>query len=952
MSIGLQTLVDGAMTGLTYAVFAAGLVLVYRASGVVNFAHGEMGAFSAAVFAELVLDAGLPYLVALPIALTVGMALAFLVERIVVRRLFDAPRLLITVATIGVAQLIFVLGQHLIEIAAGASFPVPFDRQLVLGDVQLLAPELAAIVLLPAAIVGLTRFLNHTPYGNAIRASAENPDAARLAGIDVKRVSTMVWVIAGLLAALTIIVYNPLRSPVPGAPVPAFGPTLMLRALAAALVGRMSSIPLTLVGGLAVGIGEALLIANLDLGTANLGIAVGVVALVLFRGRDHSEGPSLATSLRSLPPAIASHPVVRRLPLVAGVAGLALAAAAPLLLTAPSQHAALSRVLVVALVALSLSLLTGWAGQLSLGQFAFAGLGALVTYALVTRGMPFLVAVAYAVVAAVVLALAIGQPALRVRGVFLAVTTLAFAVAADSWLFRQTALVGDSGGVVNLPRPTLGPFDLAEQRAYYWLVLVVLVVVVAMIAHLRRTGVGRSLLAVRDNEDSAAAFTISPTRTKLLAFALSGAIAGLAGAFLGGLLVQIRVDGFGVTESLRVVAVAVVGGLGTVSGPLLGAAVIEGVPILVGGDSTFRALMAGTGLLVVLLLFPGGLAAASLVVRDRLARLIVGRDRFDAAVAADRGDRPAGPASGPEPVPLPTSGEQAGEAATLVTRAAADAGSGRLAPAPDGLDQRPVVLRAEGVAVRFGGLVAVDDVSIDARQGEIVGLIGSNGAGKSTLMNAITGLVPADGRVHVYGDEVTGQPSHVRARAGIGRAFQSARLFADLTVHETVQVALEARAPTYLVPSLLALPPSNRLERWRRSAADDVIGLLGLGRYAPARIGDLSTGTRRIVELACLLATGSRLLLLDEPTAGVAQREAEVFGPLIRRIRHELDTTILIIEHDLPMMLAISDRVYAMATGRIIAEGRPAEVREDPAVVAAYLGTDARAIARSGSADA
>jgi ABC-type branched-subunit amino acid transport system ATPase component/ABC-type branched-subunit amino acid transport system permease subunit len=970
LSIGLQTLVDGVMTGLTYAVFAAGLVLIYRASGVVNFAHGEIGAFSAAAFALLVLDVGLPYPLALPVALAIGMGLAFLVERVVVRRLSNVPRLLITVATIGVAQLVFVLGQTLISIESSAPFPVPFDRELQIGPVQLLAPEFAALLLIPAALVGLTRFLNHTPWGTAIRAAAENPEAARLGGIDVRRISTIVWVIAGLLAALTIIVYNPLRSPVPGAPVPAFGPALMLRALAAALVGRMSSIPLTLAGGIAVGVVEALLLANLDLGTATAVLAAGVVVLVLLRGRDHRDGPALATGTRPLPPAIAAHPLVRRLPLIAGVGGTLLAAAAPLVLRAPSQQAALSRVLVIALVALSLSVLTGWAGQLSLGQFAFTGLGALVTAALVVRGMPFGIAIAYAVVASVAVALAVGQPALRVRGIYLAVTTLAFAVAADAWLFRHPGLVGDSGGVVTMPRATLGPLDLADQRTFYWVTLAVLVVTALLLRHLRGTGIGRSLLAVRDNEASAAAFTVSPTHVKLLGFALSGAVAGLAGGLLGGLLVQIPTDGFGVAESLRVVSVAVVGGLGTVSGPLLGAALIEGVPILVDGGATLRALMAGAGLLVVLLLFPGGLAAAATALRDVIVRRIVGTAAWDAATRDDDPEDALPEDALPEDAlpedalpedalpedalpedalpadaTLPVTAEPA---PTLVTRAAEDAASGTLAPPPPDLEDAPVALAALHMRVRFGGLVAVDDVSITAARGEVVGLIGSNGAGKSTLMNAITGLVPAEGYVRVGDRDVTADPPHRRAAAGLGRAFQNAALFADLTVRETVGVALEARQGTSLVPSLLSLPPSRRLERWRASAADDVIDLLGLGRYAPARIRDLSTGTRRIVELACLLATGSRVLLLDEPTAGVAQREAEVFGPLIRRIRHELGATIVIIEHDLPMMLAISDRVYAMAAGAVIAEGAPADVRDDPAVVAAYLGTDERAIARSG----
>jgi ABC-type branched-subunit amino acid transport system ATPase component len=183
----------------------------------------------------------------------------------------------------------------------------------------------------------------------------------------------------------------------------------------------------------------------------------------------------------------------------------------------------------------------------------------------------------------------------------------------------------------------------------------------------------------------------------------------------------------------------------------------------------------------------------------------------------------------------------------------------------------------------------------------------------------------------------------------MGRIFQDARLFGDLTVREAVMVALEARERSEVLPSLLALPPSLRAERSKRAQADEVIGFLGLGRYAAAPIATLSTGSRRIVELACLLAQEARLLLLDEPTAGVAQREAEAFGPLVSSLRRELDATVVLIEHDIPLVSAMSDRLYCLSLGEVIAEGTPDQVRADPAVVAAYLGTDERAIARSGA---
>jgi ABC-type branched-subunit amino acid transport system ATPase component len=263
--------------------------------------------------------------------------------------------------------------------------------------------------------------------------------------------------------------------------------------------------------------------------------------------------------------------------------------------------------------------------------------------------------------------------------------------------------------------------------------------------------------------------------------------------------------------------------------------------------------------------------------------------------------------------------------------------------------EHEIAVVASDVSVVFGGVRANDRINMQVRRDEIVGLIGTNGSGKTTLMNAIGGYVHATGRIELLGRDVSREQAAIRARRGLGRTFQAAFLFPELTVRETVMVALEARGRSGMIETLLFSPRMRGRERSKRTDAAELIDFLGLGRYADRPISELSTGTRRIVELAGLLALDARVLCLDEPTAGIAQRETEAMGPLLLEVRRHLGASMLVIEHDMPLIMGISDRVYCLEAGRVIAEGAPNDVRNDPAVIASYLGTNQHAIERSGT---
>lgn len=262
-----------------------------------------------------------------------------------------------------------------------------------------------------------------------------------------------------------------------------------------------------------------------------------------------------------------------------------------------------------------------------------------------------------------------------------------------------------------------------------------------------------------------------------------------------------------------------------------------------------------------------------------------------------------------------------------------------------------IALDARDVAVSFGGLKALKGVDIVVRPDEIVGLIGGNGAGKTTFMDCVSGYVqPETGAsIEAFGEQLVGLAPEMRPFLDVGRSYQSARLFPGLTVTETLLVAVERHEPTGVLSAMLGLASAHRAERAKRELVDQLIEATGLQTYREKLVGELSTGTRRVVDLASIMAQRPRLLLLDEPTAGLAQRETEAFGPLIKRVQQQLGCAVLIIEHDIVLMGSLCDRLYALESGAVLSSGPTTDVLEDPKVIASYLGTDETAIRRSGT---
>jgi ABC-type branched-subunit amino acid transport system ATPase component/branched-subunit amino acid ABC-type transport system permease component len=1264
-TIPAYQIVYGVILGSLIALTSFGLALVYRANRVINFAQADLGAVPASLAVGLVTLSAWSFWVAIPIALLGAVVLGSLVEFVVIRRFAKAPRLILMVVTIGLAQLLagiaiaipFWLGADL----PPQKLPPPFDFSLAMDGYIFHAPELLAVITTLVAIVGLFVFLRFTSIGIALRAGSESADRAALLGVNVGLTHNVAWIIATVLASSSLI----LRAAIIGLPLgSALGPAILVRALTAAVIGRMERFSIMFVAACGLGIVEAVIIWNTNADTLVDPVMFVIVlgALLLQRRSKESRVEDQAISswqnaatVRPIPRELAQLPEVKWALRGLRVVIVAVLVALPFFLGLRDTNLA-AAVAIYAIIAVSLVLLTGWAGEISLGQVAFVAIGAAAASAAnvhwqLDPALSFLVAGAVGAVASII----IGLPALRIRGLFLAVTTLAFAVATPSFLLnRDQSVFGISFDylpdnlierVSRLPQWTpFGDVAIESERQFYFVALIGLGLVLLAVRGLQRSRNVRDLIAIRENERNAQALELTPARAKLLAFALSGFFASFAGGLLA-LHQQALGDAiFAPVESVRALTMVVVGGLGSVPGAILGAVFLQSTVwfkdwVPQEYQLFFQFAVSGIGLILVLWLLPAGLGSLLYRVRDAYLRRVARRRRLvvpsliadtgtDPELLTGRKTKPAvamssdtvprrGPAflrlfprrpppvvdyfsypdlalsggtpnllslravdvaygqvqvlfgvnlelregetiallgtngAGKSTVLRAVSGLAAPKHGTIshngvdisamaphlvaargiiqvpggrgvfpsltvaenlkvavwmhrrdheyVTSATEDAlelfpmlrarlhdpaaqlsggqqqmlalamaflakpkvlmidelslglaplvveqllgvvkrfqeqgmtvvlveqsvnvaltiadkaffmekGAVRFhgltaellerpdllrsiflegAAAVEGQDdgahaevdlrepepvvnpldalpsrapavatngsERRVVLETQGVTKRFAGITAVDGISIQLHEHEILGIIGPNGAGKTTLFDLVSGFaLPNEGAIFLDGRDITRMRPQRRAQLGLSRSFQDARLFGALTVHQTICVALDRPLQAWdPITAMFHLPNVVRAERRLSRRADDLIEITGLGDFRDKFIADLSTGSRRIVDLACQIGSDPKVILFDEPSSGIAQRETEALGPLLLRIRDITGASILVIEHDMPLITSVSDRLIACDLGRVVVEGDADIVLNDQHVVASYLGSTREVIERSGTA--
>ncbi|MDH6491454.1 ATP-binding cassette domain-containing protein [Streptomyces sp. SAI-127] len=906
----------GLSVGSAAALTGVGLIVTYRATGVLNFAHGAIAMVCAYALRQCVVEWGWPLWAGAVVTLLIlAPVMGVVLERFVFRPLSvlggDPAQTL--VASIGVFVLL--VGGAALLWGQGARDDAP---ELVSADPW---GQLAVVLVLAAGVGAVIRW---TRFGRELRAVVDDRGLAVLGGIDADRVAAAGWAFGAFTAGLTGVLLAPYVRLDP------YGlPLLVMEVVAVAVAARMRSLPVAVVVALGIGVAQSQLTRLHPSGRAEpllqavganlFVVALLVACLALPRIGARDALPRTAT---------ARVPTPQGAWIVAVILFLI-----PLGFAGSDLHTSV-QVPALGVVLLSLVVVTGRGGQISLGQAAYAGLGALFT-ALLAAGrfpglprLPELAALALAVVLVAPLGLLTGWPAITRRGLALALATFAVGVGVSRFVFAQP--YATSG--LSLDRPA----GFGGDRAYYVLELALLTLALLTTHALRRGRTGRALAAMRDHESGASAAGVRVPALKLLAFVAGAALAALGGGMLGMGLRAFDPTAYDPVRGLLWFAAVVVLGADSTLGALAAAA------LLVGLDAGARGGVAAAliGVLAVLVgRIPGGpyeavrrlrprrearLTATGLQARRRLQRVLRtaapptaasgtgathGQEPSTALPAATANTPTAGPGTARPGMPRRADPDGAGQGTPRRSQPppphAADGASRPPGPPAEGR----AVLTTHNLQARYDGFTALDGVDLTVPPGRITALIGPNGAGKTTLFHCLAGTVrPSHGRVRFGNRDITRLPAHARTRLGIARTFQQLAVFPTLTVAENVRVGAEQGRTT------------------DPAAVDRALRLFGLdGPLSDARAADLPTGTLRRVELARALAGTPSVLLLDEPAAGLDTAEVTALARVLRALAAD-GTALLVVEHDLDLVAGLADVVHVMAAGRIIASGPPAHV--------------------------
>jgi ABC-type branched-subunit amino acid transport system ATPase component/branched-subunit amino acid ABC-type transport system permease component len=891
----LPFIISGVVTGAVYGLAAVGLVLTYRTSGVFNFAHGALATVSAYLFYTLHVSQGVAWPIAAFVCVfVVTPPIAFVLE-LVGRAIARSGLATQVAATVGLALVVQAFVLLVYGISETRVVPVFLAHgQTKIGSAIVQYSDMATVAIAVVATALLYGFFRFSRAGVSMRAIVDDPALLGLAGTDPVRVRRASWMIGVSLASASGVLFAALL-PLD----PSLLTLLVVQSFGAAALGGFTSVPLSFAGGLGIGVLASLCTKWFTTGllstvSAAIPFIVLFVALLVFPRR------YLVESSRIIPRRSGSWTPPPALSIGGGVALVGFLALVPAFAGIHLQD--WTTALGTTIIFLSLGLLVRLSGQVSLCHVAFAAIGACALAHLAgDEGVPWLLALLGAGLIAVPIGALLAIPAMRLTGLYLALATFGFGVALNYMFYSQSYMFGASGLGTNVPRPA----GFAGDKGYYYLVLALTVAAVLFVVALVRSRLGRLLRGMADSPTALTTSGASVNVTRTLVFCVSAFMAAIGGALVGA-------------------------GQQTISSvsypPLLSLTFLVLVVICVGREPWYAVMAAA-----LLVLVPSYLTGAN---TSYWLQLVFGLSAVAYAVL------PARAFELPAPIRVAIDRAFRRDRAAPTARGAVSIGPERP------VEVKPATLEVLDLRVAYGGNVAVDRFSLAAPTRRITGLIGPNGAGKTTTFNACSGLLrPRDGQIRFDGHEITRSGPSLRARHGLGRTFQRMELFDSLSVHANVAIGWEgSRAGLNPLTHLLAAPSQMRhMER----AAGDAIALCELDDVAERPAGSLSTGQRRLVELARCLAGPFRILLLDEPSSGLDPVETERFGQILVRVVQERGVGILLVEHDMSLVSQVCEQIYVLDFGRPLFDGPPAEVLRADIVRAAYLGEDDAAIAEA-----
>jgi ABC-type branched-subunit amino acid transport system ATPase component/branched-subunit amino acid ABC-type transport system permease component len=894
----LPFIVVGLTAGSIYGLAGVGLVLTYKTSGIMNLGYGALGASAAYVFYWLHIDQGIAWPLALLLSVLVwGMLLGWLFERFA-RLASRMPTSLQIAGTAGIVLLVEGLlwewkgtgYKAFPQFLPSSTFTV-FDAHVGYNQVIVIVVGLVATAL-------LYLMLHATRLGFAMRGVVDDPDLVALSGTSPVRVRLWASVIGLVLACLAGVLLGPSTT---------LDVTvltqLVVQAFGAAAVGYFSNLPLTYLGGLLIGVAASVSTKYISATSPLQGLPPSIPFIVLFAALIFVKRERLVQRATAVikPAEPWRTPVSLRA--LGGVAVLAVLLLVPTFAGAKMSAWQVTATYIV--LFLSLGLLVKTSNQVSLCHVAFAAIGAS-TFVKLTGHMPWVPSLLLAGLVVVPIGAAVAIPAIRVSGVYLALATLAFGIMVQYIFYQTNLMFGANLAAANVPRPS----TLQSDNQYYYLLLVIALIVTVGLVVLHRTRLGRLLRGLGDSRLALSTLGLSPNITLVLVFCVSAFLAGIFGALYGAALFSVSGDSFPFATSLTWVVV-----LSIVAGTLPWYALLAAF-----GWGVFPAYVS-ISINWITALF-GAFAIMHAMIGtptppEWLKRWLISAQRREETLAARMLARRRRKR---EPRPLP---------------------AGPSAPATGlaGVNGNKPGLEISGLSVRFAGVVAVDGLSLSARTGHITGLIGPNGAGKTTIFNACSGLVrPQAGTVHLFGEDISHLAPAARARRGLGRTFQRMQLFESLTVGENVALGREARLAGNNV--LAHVTPRVGDTRTIDAATAQALEICALTDARNRPIATLSTGQRRLVELARCLAGTSTFLLLDEPSSGLDRRETARLGEVLRAIISERGLSILLVEHDMSLVMEVCDHIHVLDFGKHIFEGTPSQVSGSEIVRAAYLGKE------------